>query len=102
MIDAQGASIKDLVEGSVLSPRFQKLCSEHLPYERSLYKHQEKAIRKAVQGRNLVVATGTGSGKTEAFLIPILVDVPIRELGIVSPRVTKISSSSKSMPFCPR
>lgn len=37
-----------------------------------LYAHQEEAIRKIWQGRNVVVATGTGSGKTEAFLIPIL------------------------------
>lgn len=68
----KGASIKTLVEGGVLSPRFRSLCSQHLPYERTLYRHQENAIRKAVSGRNLVVATGTGSGKTEAFLIPIL------------------------------
>ncbi|MEW6573198.1 MAG: DEAD/DEAH box helicase [Bacillota bacterium] len=40
---------------------------------RPLYRHQEEAIRKLVVGRrNVVVATGTGSGKTEAFLIPIL------------------------------
>ncbi|MDA8217191.1 MAG: DEAD/DEAH box helicase [Dehalococcoidales bacterium] len=40
--------------------------------ERLLYQHQEQAIRKVDQGRNVVVATGTGSGKTEAFLYPIL------------------------------
>ena len=67
-----GASIRDLVEEGVLSPRFADLCGKHLPYERPLYLHQERAIRKAVQGRNLVVSTGTGSGKTEAFLVPIL------------------------------
>ncbi len=67
-----GTSIQDLVEEGVLSPRFVDLCGEHLPYERPLYLHQERAIRKAVQGRNLVVSTGTGSGKTETFLIPIL------------------------------
>ena len=40
--------------------------------DRSLYLHQEEAIRRVSQGRNVVVATGTGSGKTEAFLYPIL------------------------------
>lgn len=40
--------------------------------DRFLYSHQEDAIRKASNGRNIVVATGTGSGKTESFLIPIL------------------------------
>ena len=43
-----------------------------LPAHRPLYKHQEEALRKLQQGRNLVVATGTGSGKTECYLIPIL------------------------------
>src|SRR5262249_30083890 len=48
------------------------LHSDALPLDRPLYLHQEQAIRKAIAGRrNLVVATGTGSGKTESFLIPI-------------------------------
>jgi ATP-dependent helicase YprA (DUF1998 family) len=64
-------SIKQLVQEGVLSPLFNNLCNEHLPFDRPLYVHQEKAIRKAVTGRSLVIATGTGSGKTEAFLIPI-------------------------------
>jgi len=37
-----------------------------------LYQHQEEAIRKVHNGNNIIVATGTGSGKTEAFLYPIL------------------------------
>lgn len=40
--------------------------------DRPLYKHQEEAIQKVFNGHNVVVATGTGSGKTEAFLYPIL------------------------------
>jgi len=40
--------------------------------KRPLYQHQEEAIQKVFQGHNVVVATGTGSGKTEAFLYPIL------------------------------
>jgi hypothetical protein len=39
---------------------------------RLLYVHQETAMRRLAAGRNVVVATGTGSGKTEAFLLPIL------------------------------
>lgn len=65
-------SISDLVDEGVLSLLFRKLCTEALSYDRKLYKHQVTAIRKAVAGRNLVVSTGTGSGKTETFLIPIL------------------------------
>src|SRR4029077_16457872 len=37
------------------------------------YKHQSDSIRLTlVQGKNLLVMTGTGSGKTESFLLPIL------------------------------
>ena len=37
------------------------------------YKHQSDAIQRTlVQGKNILVMTGTGSGKTEAFLLPIL------------------------------
>ena len=37
------------------------------------YRHQSDAVRASlVDGRNLVIMTGTGSGKTEAFLLPIL------------------------------
>jgi ATP-dependent helicase YprA (DUF1998 family) len=42
---------------------------------RPLYWHQEKAIRKVSSGRNTLVATGTASGKTEAFIYPILLDL---------------------------
>lgn len=38
----------------------------------ALHKHQELALRSVASGRHTVVATGTGSGKTEAFLLPIL------------------------------
>lgn len=44
--------------------------------EHPLYRHQERAVRAAhVDGRNLVVATGTASGKTECFLYPILFEL---------------------------
>lgn len=53
--------------------------------DRPLYKHQQEAIQKVLEGRNVVVATGTGSGKTEAFLYPILLhlykEFEARQLG---------------------
>jgi ATP-dependent helicase YprA (DUF1998 family) len=42
-----------------------------LPHERP-YRHQEESLREAMAGRDVVVGTGTGSGKTEAFLLPVL------------------------------
>jgi ATP-dependent helicase YprA (DUF1998 family) len=69
---APGKTLRDLIGEGVLDRSFAALASSALPLERPLYKHQEQALRKAAQGRNLVVATGTGSGKTESFLLPIL------------------------------
>lgn len=44
--------------------------------ERDLYMHQERAVRTAyLQDQNIVVATGTASGKTESFLYPILFEL---------------------------
>lgn len=41
-----------------------------------LYTHQERAVRAThVDGVNVVVATGTASGKTESFLYPILFEL---------------------------
>lgn len=40
-----------------------------------LHDHQERALRAVRAGRNVVVTTGTGSGKTEAFLLPVIADI---------------------------
>ncbi|MBI4671808.1 MAG: DEAD/DEAH box helicase [Chloroflexi bacterium] len=47
---------------------------------RKLFLHQERAIRSIAQGHHTIVATGTGSGKSETFMIPIL-DYCLREHG---------------------
>ena len=68
----QGATLQELVDEGVLTSTFARLFSQHLPGHRPLHLHQEQSIRKAAAGRNLVIATGTGSGKTESFLVPVL------------------------------
>jgi ATP-dependent helicase YprA (DUF1998 family) len=67
-----GTSLRELIAEGVLDPAFARFSGPALPLDRPLYLHQEQAIRKAATGRNLVVATGTGSGKTECFLLPVL------------------------------
>lgn len=65
-------TLAELCEAGLLERGLLGINPEKLPPHRGLYAHQENAILKLVSGRNLVVATGTGSGKTECFLIPIL------------------------------
>ncbi|MGV9414756.1 DEAD/DEAH box helicase [Nocardia sp. NPDC003693] len=67
---APGSSLRELMAEGILHPGFARM-SATIDLDRPLYRHQETAVRKAVAGRNLVVSTGTGSGKTESFLLPI-------------------------------
>lgn len=75
----KGHSIEQLASASeaLLHPDFSRLASHE--FTRALHQHQEAALR-AIVGRkeNVVIATGTGSGKTECFLYPIL-DSLLRE-----------------------
>lgn len=64
-----GVSVEDLVKDGVLHP----LMRQRIPNEIAhLYGHQEKAIRAIRSGRTTLISTGTGSGKTECFLYPII------------------------------
>ena len=43
---------------------------------RKLYDHQYEALKEAfIKRKNIIVTTGTGSGKTECFLLPIISDL---------------------------
>ena len=57
-----------------LSPEFADFASQGaFAPGRNLYTHQRKAIEEVcVRGRSMVVTTGTGSGKTECFLLPVI------------------------------
>ena len=39
------------------------------------YKHQEESWKELSQGNSIVVTTGTGSGKTECFMLPLVNDL---------------------------
>lgn len=67
----RGANPRMLVR-SLLGPDVDEGFLSALKGDRSLYSHQEEAISHVFADKNVVVATGTGSGKTEAFLYPIL------------------------------
>ena len=51
---------------------FQELASCGLVDDFELYDHQVEMLTKVLSGTSAVVTAGTGSGKTEAFLLPLL------------------------------
>ncbi len=63
-----------------LGTTLKEFCTEHgldpaipqkLNLRGKLFLHQEKAMQSILQGTCTIVSTGTGSGKTESFFIPI-------------------------------
>jgi ATP-dependent helicase YprA (DUF1998 family) len=76
----KGSSLRHLVSENVLHKDCLRLDTNGRAslLDRRLHKHQEQAIRAAAQSENYLVATGTGSGKTESFLYPII-DALFRE-----------------------
>lgn len=70
---AKASMINQLVDLNILSDQFRKLDSKSLSIDMRLYQHQCNALDNIIsRNRNTVVSTGTGSGKTESFLIPII------------------------------
>ncbi len=65
-------SLRELADDGVISPDFSSNSLLVPNADRPLYHHQVEAIKRIAGGRNIIVATGTGSGKTESFLLPIL------------------------------
>lgn len=67
---ATGSTLEELVRAGDAHPSLLKI---RWPFgDGPLFAHQERAFRIGRRGRSFVVTTGTGSGKTEAFLLPVL------------------------------
>lgn len=56
--------------------------------ELPLYQHQQEMLALALQGENCVITSGTGSGKTESFLLPIFAQIA-KEMPSWSPSLAK-------------
>lgn len=71
----QSISLSSLVAGGagISVPReLLSLDCKEFDVNRPLYSHQVESFKRLASGKSVVVATGTGSGKTESFLLPIL------------------------------
>lgn len=68
---AKDKTINELIDMGFLCESMLNI-SKFEPKKRKLYRHQVEAIKKSVQKKNLIITTGTGSGKTECFLIPVI------------------------------
>ena len=85
----RGANIETLIAGGALDPRIAEIFrADGVPL--SLYKHQEQAIALASQGESYVVTTGTGSGKSLCFFIPIVSEVLAERRGNAARRTRAI------------
>lgn len=72
----RNGTISDLVRQGMLHPECERLFqadkSEGSPRPIELYTHQLESLAQARAGKSFVVTTGTGSGKSLSFFLPIV------------------------------
>ena len=75
---APGGTVDDLVKEGILLPecskifKFGKSKTELGGFKLQLHTHQTDAIRKSKEGKSYVLTSGTGSGKSLTYIIPIV------------------------------
>lgn len=62
-----GRNLDELAESGAVHPALPGLTEYP-----TMFAHQDATLTEAMAGNHCLIATGTGSGKTEAFLYPIL------------------------------
>jgi hypothetical protein len=65
----EGASVDDLIREGLFHPHMRQRIPADITH---VYGHQEDAIRAIHAKKTTLVSTGTGSGKTECFLYPVI------------------------------
>jgi len=67
-----------------------------------LYLHQQRMLKKSLEGKHCVVVTGTGSGKTESFVLPAIANILKEATSITStwqkPTKTPDEWSARNIP----
>lgn len=69
----RGKNLETLIEEGLVCKLFKRL--NDINFTRPLYSHQEESLYTIANGHSAIITTGTGSGKTESFLYPILNDL---------------------------
>lgn len=64
-----GAPVQEMIDDGLIHPHLAARIPRKITH---LYSHQERAIRAIGDGRTTLISTGTGSGKTECFLYPVV------------------------------
>ena len=69
-----GRGVSQALADAGASPELAEFARQGLldPSFTDIFTHQRDAVRSANSGRNVIVTAGTGSGKTEAFLLPLI------------------------------
>ena len=80
----QAQTLEELAQRDLIHPETARIFASLLGEERRLWQHQVEALEQAAQGQSFVVTSGTGSGKTLCFFIPI-VDTVVRNPGLKGP-----------------
>jgi len=80
--------------------KFQDLvCRGLFPKDRPLYRHQFEMMVRAICGESLVITAGTGSGKTESFLLPIFARLAMEAIDTTSPWLTPLDTTKSGFAY---
>ena len=80
-----GKTVDELASEGALHPITAGIFRDGSGRPFRLYRHQEEALKRAAAGENYVLTSGTGSGKSFAYFLPI-VDAVVRDPKAPGPR----------------
>ncbi len=66
------ATVEELADRKMVHPETAEIFRDRQGRSYHLYTHQTQAIRLALEGRSFVLTSGTGSGKSLCFFLPII------------------------------
>lgn len=87
----ESGAIGDLIADGAADPALAEIFALGEPRQPiRLFRHQEQAFHKAQSGKNYIVTTGTGSGKSLCFFVPIIDRVLKARRAAESPRTRAV------------